>query len=67
MSKPDWKDAPEWAQYLAQDYDGAWWWYEREPAVSYTMGYFFAENGGEWEEASYASDWDSTLEQRPCE
>lgn len=31
MSKPDWKDAPEWAQFLAMDKDGEWWWYERGP------------------------------------
>ena len=32
MSKPDWKDAPEWAQWLAQDQDGLWCWFESEPA-----------------------------------
>lgn len=31
--KPDWKDAPEWAQWLAQDSDGDWWWYAVEPLV----------------------------------
>lgn len=29
--KPDWKDAPEWAKFLAEDADGTWWWYEAEP------------------------------------
>ena len=29
--KPDWKDAPEWAMWLAMDEDGEWWWYEDEP------------------------------------
>lgn len=31
MNKPDWKDAPEWAEWLAQDADGAWWWFQNEP------------------------------------
>ena len=31
MSKPDWKDAPEWAQWVAMDKDGTWAWYEDEP------------------------------------
>lgn len=25
---PDWKDAPDWAQWLAQDSDGRWTWFE---------------------------------------
>ena len=29
--KPDWKDAPEWANWLAMDENGAWCWYELEP------------------------------------
>jgi len=31
MNKPDWDDAPEWANYVAQDHDNTWWWYEKEP------------------------------------
>lgn len=29
--KPDWKDAPEWAKWLALDPSGCWYWYEAEP------------------------------------
>lgn len=36
MSKPLWKDAPDWAQWLAMDGDGDWFWYEAEP--HYTPG-----------------------------
>ena len=32
--KPDWKDAPEWAEYLAMDSDGTCWWYENEPVLN---------------------------------
>lgn len=28
---PKWEDAPEWAQFLARDTKGGWWWYECEP------------------------------------
>jgi hypothetical protein len=31
VSKPDWKDAPEWAQHLAQDANGKWFWFECLP------------------------------------
>lgn len=29
--KPDWNDAPEWAEWLAMDADGQYWWFEKEP------------------------------------
>jgi hypothetical protein len=32
--KPDWKDAPEWANWLAMDGDGYWYWYQGEPTWS---------------------------------
>ena len=31
MCKPDWKDAPNWAQWLAQDESGLWNWYKEAP------------------------------------
>lgn len=33
--KPSWDDAPPWANYLAMDSDGSWYWYENEPVTSY--------------------------------
>ena len=30
MSKPSWKDAPEWANWLARNDDGWWFWHELE-------------------------------------
>ena len=33
MSKPDWKDAPEWARYVAQDADKSWFWHQKEPRL----------------------------------
>lgn len=31
--KPDWKTAPDWAQWLAMDSGGDWYWYEKEPSL----------------------------------
>ena len=31
MNKPDWADAPEWAEWLAMDKDGSWYWYSLKP------------------------------------
>ena len=30
---PDWKDAPEWAQWLAMEAGGGWYWFENEPEL----------------------------------
>ncbi|WEL95633.1 hypothetical protein [Xanthomonas phage vB_XooS_NR08] len=30
--KPDWNDAPEWANFLARNGDGKWFWHEAQPA-----------------------------------
>ena len=31
MDKPSWFTAPDWANYLAMDPSGDWYWYEFEP------------------------------------
>lgn len=31
--KPDWKDAPGWARWLAQDRNGYWYWYAERPVI----------------------------------
>ena len=33
MSKPDWKDAPSWAQWLGVDSDGEGYWFSIEPEM----------------------------------
>jgi hypothetical protein len=61
MNKPDWKNAPSWAKYLAMDEDKSWWWYEEAPYEEY----------GRWcsigrsECASNETRWYSSLEERP--
>lgn len=64
MNKPDWKDAPEWAQYLAMDENGEWYWYEQAPNAR--GGGWYARAASRW---AFAGDsltiWDETLEARP--
>lgn len=31
MKTPSWELAPSWAQYLAQDENGMWYWFQSEP------------------------------------
>jgi len=63
--KPDWKDAPDWAKYLAQDSGSNWWWYAEKPRADYRNEEFVG--GGKCEIAYDAriSEWESTLEPRP--
>ncbi len=59
--KPDWKDAPEWANYLAQYPDGYWFWYEVKP---YSM-----DNGGWYVDGdtryAFAGESEREPEERP--
>ena len=67
--KPDWNDAPEWANYLARDSDEEWCWYENKP---YAQHYYY-EEGGHWVGANDGrimyiecdDEWDKSLEERP--
>lgn len=63
--KPDWKDAPDWAEYLAQHYCGSWMWFDAKPRAS-----GFAWCGTDRFEPAGRGDknpdsWLDTLEQRP--
>lgn len=64
MDKPLWSDAPSWANYLAMDEDGTWFWYENKPTVHFED--YYAWNGGQVEKAKpIKRSWDKTLEVRP--
>lgn len=75
MSKPEWKDAPEWANYLSQDADGDWTWWEAAPTFSeenspYWMPSKEAIHKGLYNFTTASScaentDWKETLESRP--
>lgn len=65
-NKPDWKDAPSWANYLAQDDTGEWWFYESKPTHS-DLGAFDSSIGiaEEFSTGIVFGDWSDTLEERP--
>lgn len=79
MSKPNWKDAPAWAQWLSMDGDGLWSWWEIKPEWDDEAKDWFISidaPGAESAEAEYATgipdesgiDWGfafDTLEGRP--
>lgn len=63
--KPSWKDAPEWAEWLAQDSYGRWGWFQQRP-VTKSLAWFV--NGGNYHISSPSclviGCWQDTLEQR---
>lgn len=64
--KPDWKDAPDWANWLAMDADGEWWWYERKPEF---FGSYWGVEGYGKRSLSIKTAVDPsryTRERRPC-
>lgn len=60
--KPEWKDAPEWANYLAMDRDRCWFWFEFEPVAEMSIWY---QPIGLTQLASRGPEWEQTLEARP--
>ena len=44
--KPDWKDAPKWAKWLAQNDDGQWYWFENKPTYGQLKTAYRGSNGG---------------------
>lgn len=64
--KPDWKDAPWWATFLAQDANGDWYWYQYEPeAGGCVPGKWGVTSGQVLRNLVTFSDWAETLEERP--
>lgn len=63
--KPNWKDAPEWANWLAMDDDGEWWWFELEPHIK--NGRWWAALSGKDERCALNNNakWKDSLEKRP--
>jgi hypothetical protein len=71
INKPSWDDAPEWAQWLAQDKDGEWCFYPEKPEQSGTMWINDEPKNGIWVDVHCTGripagqDWRETLEPRP--
>lgn len=61
--KPDWKDAPEWANYRAMDANRAWYWHEYEP---FLVGSFWRSLTGRYKHCNNKPEyWWETKEARP--
>ena len=60
--KPDWKDAPKWANYLVMDSDREWIWYEHEPIL---RGSYWMVTKGSFCYAGTEPHWTATKEARP--
>lgn len=62
--KPDWKNAPEWANYLAMDSNHIWCWYEKKPEKNVYQNIWGSK--GKYEIAVNPNiEWTDTLEERP--
>jgi len=62
--KPNWKDAPYWANYLAMDYDGEWSWFEKEPVLNGSRE-VWSPTSGRLETINWAVLPAETLEEKP--
>lgn len=70
QNKPDWRGAPHWANWLSQDSDGVWCWYEPEPEVGdtafkYPCQSLRFEMVHSVRKGEVFGKWQDTLEQRP--
>ena len=61
--KPSWNDAPVWAQYLACNADGDWYWFECEPKQGLLE--WTARMGKVVLAAENETPWTDTLEESP--
>lgn len=61
VGAPSWDDAPGWANWLAMDVNGEWYWYEYKPMLAgyswFCLGRFFS--------ADLNNGWQKSLQQRP--
>ena len=61
--KPSWNDAPEWANWLAMDDDGCWYWHKNEPNME--SGGWYSDSRSEIIKINY-DYWTTTLEKKPA-
>ena len=59
--KPDWKDSPDWARWLAMNEDGSWTFYEFRPRNDF--GCWWDDKNGR--ELDVSAQWMDSLEERP--
>lgn len=64
VQKPSWGAAPEWAEWLAMDATGRWYWYSKCPVTQGSC--FVPPTNGQHLFAEFCSpSWEETLEPRP--
>lgn len=64
--KPNWKDAPVWANYLAMDDDGCWYWFSEKPFLNLDCREWECREKGVVNIAYLRTDeWMNTLEGKP--
>jgi len=60
-NKPDWKNAPDWANYVARDADGCWYWFENKPELD--RGVYFTH--GKIMSIDLVNEFEPICEERP--
>jgi hypothetical protein len=67
QNKPSWNEAPEWAEWLAQDSDGEWFWFIDRPVIyKFTFQPVKSPQGIQLaSKGEVLGDWRDTLESRP--
>lgn len=55
----DWSKAPEWANYVAMDKNGDWYWHEKKPSIN---GNWWGYSGNQ--ELAFSLHWNSSLVER---
>lgn len=62
MIRPEWNTAPRWANFVAMDSSGAWYWYSERPVLDASLGMWCA--GGHNTEAVKFQSWQESLSVR---
>jgi hypothetical protein len=63
-SKPNWKDLPKEAKYIAQDKNGDWFWFDNKPTIKETVGEWRVTEGKCVLIPTLVNGWVDTLEER---
>lgn len=65
MSRADWSEAPDWAQWWAVDSAGSAFWYENKPSVYDLMWAQLSEGDHTYAGQGDPTNWRESLERRP--
>jgi len=69
QNKPSWRGAPEWAEWLAQDDSGEWYWYAAKPTHPGMKSWWPTpgDKNAQCGKGEVLGDWRDTLKKRPEE